>query len=262
MKVIEVFIPSLLRSGQQGRGAFTTKELQAHGLEHPSDRQIRDVLSRAPGYLWPSVLFLAAFLIWDMAGFMFLAVAWTVRYLSPVYSAWLEHRNFHRWNRPDVFIGWNYSAIKDDMTLPGPPMGVGLIECMKPAWGGVLVIPPADPTSVPAILQQISGNRGVFLPCLVVNAPAWQPAVTWLLTQTRAAVFEIAEEDKKSLVWEIGEAIRILGPERVLLVRRGSKGVRVVTAAGQSLVRPAVINTPPINIARMRCPTRSDRSLG
>lgn len=250
MKLIRVFISRLKRSGEPGRGPFQRVELVAHGLRHPSDLQVRDVLSQAPGYLWPSVLFLAIFLEWDIDGFLILAIAWTVRYLSPLCSALMEHRNFYRWNRPDVFIGWNYSAIEDDTTLPAPPLGGRLIECMKPVWGAVLVIPPANPRSLAAFMQQATGNRGVFLPCLLVEGTSWKPAVTWVLGQVRIAVFEISEEGKPSLDWEMDEAIRLLGPDCVLLVKRGPEGCAVSTAAGLHLARPAAIDDTDFDIPK------------
>lgn len=242
MWLIDAFYPRLMTSGEPGRAPFKADELLDLGLDHPSRRQVRDILSQAPRFLWPSAFSLAIFLAWNISGFLFLAIAWTVRYLSVLSSALLEYVNFYRWNRPDVFIGWNYGAIEDDIVLPVPPLGKILVENLKPFLGAVLVIPAANTSSLPAIVQDLAGNRGVFLPCLQVADAKWKPAVAWILGQVRAAVFEISVAGKPSLDWEVAEAIRLLGPERVLLVTREPSGCTVASAARQTLVRPIGIN--------------------
>jgi hypothetical protein len=232
-----------------GRPPFRAAELLAHRLDHPSRRQIKDILGRAPKYLLPASAFLAAFLYWNMLGFFFLFLAALVRYLSPLFSALLEGVNFYKWNRPDVFIGWNYSAIVNDVTLPAPLAGALLVECMKPAWGAVMVAPLAASSQF-AKIQDEMGNRGVFLPCLQVTSGDWKQPVSWVLSQVRVAVFEVAEEGKASLAWEVREATRLLGPDRVLFVRRNGDRF-LVTCRGRPLPLPPELCdlTPPLSEA-------------
>jgi hypothetical protein len=232
-----------------GRLPFGVDELLERRLDHPSRLQVKDILGRAPKFLLPAAICLAAFLYYDVVGFLFLCIAAVIWYLSPLLSALLEWANFYKWNRPDMFIGWNYSAIVNDATLPAPPVGALLMECMKPAWGAVLVVPPAASSDF-ARIQNASGNRGVFLPCLQLTSGDWKDAVSWALKQVRVAVFEIAEEGKASLSWEVDEATKLLGPERVLFVRRVEERF-VVSSGGQRLPLPQELSdlTPPISEA-------------
>ena len=248
MKPIQVFVSSLRKSGAPGRGPFIAAELQEHNLEHPSDIQEDDIWSQAPAYLWPTGILLAIYFVWRTDGLLVIAAARLFWYLSLYCPAMLEQRNFYRWNRPDVFIGWSYSAIENDKTLPISPLGGRLIERMKPVWGAVVVIPMADIRMMENVLQQIMGNRGVFLPCLLVRGADWKPSVRWIIEQVRAAVFEISEEGKASLQWEIDEAIAVLGSDHVLVVRNASAGYTVSTAAGQQLERPVAIDRLPYEV--------------
>lgn len=248
MKPIEVFFSSLLKSGAPGRGPLTADELWGHDLEHPSDVQEEDIWSQAPAYIWPTAVVLAVYLVWRSDGLLVIAAARLIWYLSLYCPAMLEQHNFYRFSRPDLFIGWNYSAIENDKTLPVSPLGGRLIERMKPVWGGVVVIPLANIQFLENFLQQVTGNRGVFMPCLLVRSPQWQPAVRWIIEQVRAAVFEISEEGKASLQWEINQAIAVLGQDHVLLVREGSGGYTVTTASGQQLERPTAIDRLPYEV--------------
>lgn len=247
MKMIEGLSLRTNETEHFGRGPFGAKELLSQGLDHPSRRQLNDICGRGPKFLLPAAVFLVAFFYWNMVGFLFLGLAAVIRYLSPLLSAILERTNFYKWNRPDMFIGWNYNAIVDDATLPSPPVGALLIECMKPAWGAVLVVPTAASSNF-ARIQDASGNRGVFLPCLQLTSGDWKDAVSWVLKQARVAVFEVAEEGKASLSWEVDEATKLLGPERVLFVRREAERF-IVSSEGRPLPFPQELSdlTPPIS---------------
>lgn len=236
MKMIECLRLRVNETERVGRAPFEVEELLARRLDHPSRHQVKDIWARAPKFLLPAVICLVAFFYWNMVGFLFLCIAALIWYLSPLLSALLEWANFYKWNRPDMFIGWNYSAIVNDATLPAPPVGALLMERMKPAWGAVLVVPPAASSNV-ARIQDASGNRGVFLPCLQLTSGDWKDAVSWALKQVRVAVFEVTEEGKASLSWEVDEATKLLGPERVLFVR--PEGERfIVSSEGRPLPFP------------------------
>lgn len=249
MKMIECLSLCVDEAESVGRLPFGVDELLAHRLDHPSRLQVKDVLRRAPKFLFPAAIFLAAFFYCNMVGFLFLCIAATLRYMSPLVSALLEWANFYKWNRPDMFIGWNYSVIVNDATLPAPPVGALLMESMKPVWGAVLVVPPAASSDF-ARIQNASGNRGVFLPCLQLTSGDWKEAVSWAMKQVRVAVFEIAEEGKASLSWEVDEATNLLGPERVLFVRREDERF-VVSCEGRPLPLPRELSDlkPPISEA-------------
>lgn len=249
MKMIECLNLRVNETERVGRAPFGVKELLSHGLDHPSRRQLNDIWGRAPKFLLPAAICLAAFCYWNAVGFLFLCFAAVIRYVSPLFSAILEWTNFYKWNRPDMFIGWNYCAMVEDETLPSPPVGALLMECMKPAWGAVLVVPTAASSNF-ARIQDASGNRGVFLPCLQVTSGDWKEAVSWVLKQVRVAVFEVAEEGKASLSWEVDEATKMLGPERVLFVRREAERF-VVSSEGRPLPFPQEFSnlTPPISEA-------------
>lgn len=249
MKMIECLSLRVNETERVGRAPFGVEELLARRLDHPSRRQVRDIWGRAPKLLLPALIFLAGFFYWNMVGFLFLCIAAVVLYLSLLLSALLEWANFYKWNRPDMFIGWNYSAIANDAALPAPPVGARLMECMKPAWGAVLVVPPAASSNF-ARIQDASGNRGVFLPGLQLTSGDWKEPVSWALKQVRVAVFEVAEEGKASLSWEVDEATKLLGSERVLCVRREAERY-VVTSEGRPLPFPQELSdlTPPLSEA-------------
>ena len=224
-------------SAPRGAGAARLRddELDAHALVHPTTLQVSAVLTGAFHLLRdPTIAFLAAYLTSSKA-FIWLGLVLSFNLLQYVLAVAISLLHWQR-NRPDVFLGWAFSSAVDDTRAPVSAFCHHLIvDCLRPAWGAVLL--PSYPASAEAIETEAVGNRGMAYPLLRARqVDDWKNGVLWLLTRVRLAVFEVPDNPGESILWEIDQALRILGPDRVIVVKRGRKGLMSAWLGGNRML--------------------------
>lgn len=205
-----------------GRKPFTESELQDRNISHPSMRHARYggwVIIRIALLLTVSVVIF----IWtNNAEWMFFALAFLVMIFSRRWSPLLEYRNFYEWSRPDIFVGWNYSKLENDAFMPTSRFVAGLCRSLRPSWGCVFAIPLPE-SGRKSFEQAMKGERGVYMPCFEIYSKDWKSSITWILSQTRAAMFVMDDVRGEGIQWEVSEAIRVLGSHRVLFVMESNE---------------------------------------
>ena len=200
-----------------GREPFTRSELEDRKISHPSTRHAKYggwIIIRMALLLTISVV---VFIWTKHAEWMFFALAFLLMIVSRRWSPLLEYKNFFEWNRPDIFVGWNYSKLINDAFMPTSRFVGGLCRSLRPSWGCVFAVPLPE-SGQESYEQAMKGERGVFMPCVEIYSEDWKSSITWILSQTRAAIFVMDDIRGEGIQWEVSEAIRVLGSHRVLFV--------------------------------------------
>lgn len=218
---------------------FSERELSDKNISHSSTMVAKSARSRSRIAVVMLIMALSFFFSTKNIEWILLSLGLFLLFLCIRWTPLLEYREFHEWNRPDIFIGWNYSKAVDNQLLPISRFVAALYGSLKPSWGCVFAIPPLrqaldDPEeSISNIssatsrsfsfddstIKELKRSRGVFLPALTIDERNWQESITWILHRVRAAIIVVDDSEGEGLRWEIKEAIRLLGKQRVLLVK-------------------------------------------